>query len=171
MTMHEGFDSDLNVRGIVGFALAIILAIVISGAVMWWISTELRDERAGLDPAESVIPEARAAYEPPGPRLQVDPEAELQALRAAEEEVLTTYQWVDEAGGIAQIPVDRAIEILAAEAEHAPAQPAEEPLGEDVEPQDPTVGEGPFDSAQGRLAPSRDETGAETVAEDEEAGE
>ncbi len=124
-----GFDRDLNVRGIVGFGVAIILAIVISGAVMWWISTELRGQRAGLDPAQPVIPEARAAYEPPGPRLQVDPEAELKALRAAEEEVLTAYQWVDEAGGIAQIPVDRAIELLAAEAQHANQQPVEaEPI-------------------------------------------
>ncbi|NIW37905.1 MAG: hypothetical protein GWN32_15875, partial [Gemmatimonadetes bacterium] len=51
---------------------------------------------------------------PPGPRLQADPIAELQRLREREAEVLESYGWVDEAAGIAQIPIARAIELVAA---------------------------------------------------------
>jgi hypothetical protein len=38
---------------------------------------------------------------------------ELQELRAAEDAVLRSYSWVDRAGGIVRMPIDRAIDLLA----------------------------------------------------------
>ncbi len=52
---------------------------------------------------------------PPGPRLQVDPEADLKAFRAKEERRLNTYYWVDKKNGIVHIPIDEAMKKLAAE--------------------------------------------------------
>jgi hypothetical protein len=51
---------------------------------------------------------------PPGPRLQVDPEADLKAFRAKEERRLDTYYWVDKQNGIVHIPIDEAMKKLAA---------------------------------------------------------
>jgi hypothetical protein len=50
---------------------------------------------------------------PPGPRLQTNPEAELQRLRAEEEEWLNTYRWIDKQKGIVHIPIDEAMKKLA----------------------------------------------------------
>lgn len=53
------------------------------------------------------------------------PEERLAELRAAEHEALTTYGWIDRDKGVARIPIDRAMNLLAAEYAAAPAtQPA-----------------------------------------------
>jgi hypothetical protein len=51
--------------------------------------------------------------QPPAPRLQVDPKADLDRLRAEERERLSTYGWADRERRIARIPVERAMELLA----------------------------------------------------------
>ncbi len=50
---------------------------------------------------------------PPEPRLQVDPAAELEALRRREREILTSYAWVDRRHKIVRIPIERAMELTA----------------------------------------------------------
>ena len=49
----------------------------------------------------------------PEPRLSVKPGDELTAMRAEEQKILFTYDWVDRDKGIVRIPIERAIEILA----------------------------------------------------------
>ena len=49
----------------------------------------------------------------PEPRLQVAPPADLKKLRAIEDARLRQYQWIDRQAGIAAIPIERAMEILA----------------------------------------------------------
>jgi hypothetical protein len=51
--------------------------------------------------------------EAPEPRLQVAPAADLQKLRGVEEARLRQYEWIDRQAGIAAIPIDRAMELLA----------------------------------------------------------
>ena len=62
---------------------------------------------------------------PPQPRLQADPAADLAAQRAREQAQLDGYAWVDRDAGIARIPVDRAMDILARSS--SSAQPNREP--------------------------------------------
>jgi hypothetical protein len=50
---------------------------------------------------------------PPEPRLQVSPQADMDAMRAREHELLHSYGWVDREKGVARIPIDRAMEIMA----------------------------------------------------------
>jgi hypothetical protein len=50
---------------------------------------------------------------PPGPRLQTNPEAELQEFRAEEEKRLNTYGWIDKRKGIVHIPIEEAMKKLA----------------------------------------------------------
>ncbi|HJP31749.1 MAG: hypothetical protein QF689_15175 [Candidatus Latescibacteria bacterium] len=49
-----------------------------------------------------------------GPRLQPDPPREKAQLRQSEDDLLTSYAWVDRENRVARIPIDRAIEVLAA---------------------------------------------------------
>jgi hypothetical protein len=51
---------------------------------------------------------------PPAPRLQVNPARDMAELRLAEDRILLDYGWVDRQKGIARIPIDRAMAILAA---------------------------------------------------------
>lgn len=50
---------------------------------------------------------------PPAPRLQSQPAQDLAAFRAAKQERLTTYGWVDQAHGVAHIPIDEAMKRIA----------------------------------------------------------
>jgi hypothetical protein len=50
---------------------------------------------------------------PPEPRLQTQPSADLARLRRDEDQTLGSYKWIDPPQGIVQIPIDRAIDLLA----------------------------------------------------------
>lgn len=50
---------------------------------------------------------------PPSPRLQVDPNQDLQSIRATQQTQLHSYGWVDKNGGVAHISIDDAMRILA----------------------------------------------------------
>jgi hypothetical protein len=49
----------------------------------------------------------------PSPELQVDPTADLDRLQAEQRGRLTGYAWVDRDHGLARIPIDRAMELIA----------------------------------------------------------
>lgn len=46
---------------------------------------------------------------PPGPRLQTNPAADLQAFRAEEDKRLNTYSWADRQKGTVRIPIEQAM--------------------------------------------------------------
>jgi hypothetical protein len=50
---------------------------------------------------------------PPGPRLQTDPQDDMQRLREHEDEWLNTYHWIDRQKGIVHIPIDESMKKLA----------------------------------------------------------
>jgi hypothetical protein len=110
----EGLDDrDLSIRSIVGFVVGIFGILGVAAAVTWVISSYLRGELRAMDPPPSPIPEANAPVLPPEPRLRENPPADMDALRARENGVLTTYGWVDRGSGIGRIPIDRAIDLAA----------------------------------------------------------
>lgn len=49
---------------------------------------------------------------PPGPRLQTNPEADLGRFRAAESRQLNEYYWIDKQKGIAHVPIREAMKTL-----------------------------------------------------------
>jgi hypothetical protein len=51
---------------------------------------------------------------PPAPRIEVAPYEELQQLHAKEDHILSTYAIVDKDSGTVRVPIDRAIDLLAA---------------------------------------------------------
>jgi hypothetical protein len=50
---------------------------------------------------------------PPAPALEAEPGQTLDRYMAGEQQKLNSYRWVDRSAGIAAIPIDRAIDLLA----------------------------------------------------------
>lgn len=101
---------DLDPRGIAlfGVGLAITIGLVVAVVTVFQMYAAGRYvSRQGPRPPIAVTRETTE------PRLQVNPSAELRAIREAEEKTLSSYGWIDPAAGTVKIPVDRAIEILA----------------------------------------------------------
>lgn len=60
-------------------------------------------------------PMADSRYVSSAPKLQPDPPALKEELRAVEDHVLTTYDWTDKEKRLVRIPIERAIELVAQE--------------------------------------------------------
>ena len=150
---HE--HSDINIRAIVVFLVGLTLVGVLSAAAMWVVFIVLDRQAAKNDPTLS--PLARPAGEmpkttqspyfsnvPQGPRLMTNEPAALEEIRAREQKVLETGDWVDKTGGIGRIPIADAKKALLQKG--IPTRAGE--------PMDPRVGtrEGAMtDAASGRL--------------------
>jgi hypothetical protein len=105
-----GYETrDVNTRGILYFIVVLFLLLVVSLVSMRWLFGYF-SETQPLGPAASPFTNARTL--PPAPRLQVQPVGDLDVVRAAQEETLHSYGWVDRANGIVRIPIDRAIDLL-----------------------------------------------------------
>lgn len=73
-------------------------------------------------------PAVPVASVPPQPRLQPDPASDLAAERAQQQARLDRYQWIDRDAGIARIPIERAMALLAQQpAPSGAQQPAPKP--------------------------------------------
>lgn len=104
--------SDIKTRSIL--IVAIILAVgsaavsAVLAAVMGLYGT--RERQAGsLRPTRF----ADTAGQFPNPRLQGNPAGELLRMRAADHAALESYGWVDRPAGIAHLPIERAIDVVA----------------------------------------------------------
>jgi hypothetical protein len=114
---------DLNHEAVFYFFLALGIMIVFVYLAMWGMFKQLggsqyaghattnpimtSDEELkdiGGDPANSF----------PMPHLQPDPIADLNKFRIREEQWLNTYGWVDQAQGKIHIPIETAIDLMAA---------------------------------------------------------
>ena len=128
------FDHEIDVRAIAKSAMWLAIITVASFFVAWFLYKALVRSEEQLDPRVPVLEAARKPVVPPGPRLQKSPEADLAELRAAEHGELEAWAWVDRGRGVARVPVERAIDAVAASGRlpdfagaAAAEPPAEEP--------------------------------------------
>jgi len=108
------FDRELDTRAVWTFAGGLLAVMVVVGALMWGMLVVFKARAKEQDPAPSPIAEANQERLPPEPRLQDDPTLDMTRLRAGEDAILETYGWVDRGAGIGRLPIDRAIELIAA---------------------------------------------------------
>ena len=102
---------DFSPRAIRWFTAGLGLLTVTVFVVMGWLLWVLSD---GRPPGQGVVtPTVPAPSMSPAPDLQVASSRDYQEIRAAEEAQLHTYGWVDRQAGIAAIPIERAMELLA----------------------------------------------------------
>jgi hypothetical protein len=107
---HE--ESDVNIRGILGFAAALFAVAVVIHVLIWVLFRyfEGSTARQQLQPTYPLATQQEQRL-PPEPRLQTNPRQDMLDLRAAEDQTLTTYGWVDKNAGVVRIPIEQAMKL------------------------------------------------------------
>jgi hypothetical protein len=106
-------DRDVDLKAVLvfmGWLTGVSAAVM---ALVWVYSVRLRDDLAASDPPPSPIAAANAPRAPPEPRLDEAPPKALAEHRAREDAALSAWGWIDRERGLASIPVERAMEIIA----------------------------------------------------------
>ena len=107
--VHE--ESDINVRAIIWFVVVLTVIVLAVDVAMFGLFKLFDRMEVKNDPI--VSPLALPAGQPLGaPGLQTEPWADLKKFRAEQLAYLHGYGWVDEPGGVARIPIDKAKELL-----------------------------------------------------------
>lgn len=107
---HEA--SNLNLRGIALFSIGLVALAVgihlIMGVLMSRFAGDARNLERSRPPR---FADVRGQF--PGVKLQENAARDMVHFRREEREALRGYGWADRKAGIARIPIDRAIDILA----------------------------------------------------------
>lgn len=106
---HEA--SDVNVRAILGFGAGLLVAAVLIHLMVWLLFLYFSGRETTRDAADYPLAAGQATRVPPEPRLQTNPREDMRALRAREEEILSSYGWVDKTTGVVRIPIDEAMKL------------------------------------------------------------
>jgi hypothetical protein len=106
---HE--TTDAEVKPILYFLLSLGILICGSMLLMHWYFTILESWKAPDREVRSPLIDVRQV--PPEPRLQSDPAVDLRRFAEEEQRSLNEYRWVDRNSGVFQIPIERAMELIA----------------------------------------------------------
>lgn len=110
----EAFDREINVKAIFKTIGGLVAVAVVVHLLMWWLIkgfNRFDDTRAA---APQPLPEANVQPAPPEPRLQTSPEEDLRTMRAQEDNLLGQPGWVDQRQGTVRVPIETAMEVIAA---------------------------------------------------------
>ena len=107
----EAGHDDVNVRAVMLTAAVLAVVTVVVYVVVYLLFWHFESREARRTPRLFPLASDQPRL-PPAPRLQPDPAQDLKALRQRDEELLTTYGWVNEKTGIVRIPIDRAMKLL-----------------------------------------------------------
>ena len=122
---HE--ETDAEVGPLVRFAIFLTVVTLVAAALTVgfykYLDARERSEKAPRYPLTAGVERPL----PPTPRLQTFPFDDIKGLRREEARLLDHYTWVDKNAGTVRIPVDRAIELLAAKGLPHRAQAAAAP--------------------------------------------
>jgi hypothetical protein len=106
---HE--ESDVNIRGIFGFAAGLAIAVAFVAFVVWVLFTYFASREARKSTPEYPLAVQQENRLPPEPRLQTNPRQDLTDLRSQEDQILDTYGWVDRNAGTVRIPIEQAMKL------------------------------------------------------------
>jgi hypothetical protein len=124
---HEndlGFErEDLGAKPVFGF----IITLVISGVVIYYLiwgmfyfldafdkkNQQTRSPLVAIEKANPRDVQATQIGRFPEPRLEENERTELNGFRYNEEEKLNSYGWVDQKAGVAHIPIEQAMQLIA----------------------------------------------------------
>jgi len=104
-------ESDVDLGGIVRFAIGLIAAAVVIHVVVWFFYVSMRRESARPAPAEFPLAATAMRRLPPEPRLQTDPRDDLASLVRSQQQALSSYGWVDRNTGVVRIPIEQAMKL------------------------------------------------------------
>jgi hypothetical protein len=119
-----GFErEDLGSKPLIGFIVTVVISGVLIYYAIWGIfhfldfyDAKHQQTRSPLIEIEKANPrdvQAKQIQRFPEPRLEDNERTELNGFRYAEEEELNSYGWVDKNAGIAHIPIEQAMQLIA----------------------------------------------------------
>lgn len=111
---HE--ESDASVAGVLAVGIALLCALALAAVLVSWLYATFTGEPLALHPPHAGLDDVPR----PAP-LPIAPTAA--ELHAAERRVLGSYGWVDRARGLVRLPIERAMDVLAARGLPARAGP------------------------------------------------
>ena len=114
---NAGFDREIALGVLWKSAAALLLTTAVAMGAMWLMLRSFSTEAVRQDRPPSPLAEANRVSEPPAPRLQEAAEVELGAFRGDQATRLASYGWNDRARGTVHIPIDKAMELLLADAQ------------------------------------------------------
>jgi hypothetical protein len=106
---HE--PSAVGIKAVVLFGLGLAATVLLTVLLTQVVLDRLAARRGRHAPPPAAV---RQPELPPEPRLQTAPTQDLATLLAREDAVLGGYGWVDRKAGVVRLPIDRAIELVAA---------------------------------------------------------
>lgn len=107
---HEPTDAEIRLVVASGAAL-VVICIGVLLFLSWLMRGYKSQERAGDTTRPPLFADDRGQF--PEPRLQENPHADLLKMREADRAELAGYGWVDRKAGIAKIPIERAMDVVA----------------------------------------------------------
>ena len=109
---NRGWEvQDADPRAIIKFGIGLAISTVLIVFFLAWLFGILARRDVTLTQPISAVSEP--VREPPAPRLQVNPYSDVGTLRQHEEQVLSSYGWVDKSAGVVRIPIERAMGLVA----------------------------------------------------------
>ena len=107
---HE--HRDVNVLALGKFAIGMVIVTVFSIGLVAGIFQYLLHRVGGAPLSRMESPATDARQLPPEPRLEETPAIDLQEMRAAEDNLQSTYGWLDQSAGTVRLPIDRAMDLV-----------------------------------------------------------
>jgi hypothetical protein len=119
---HE--HSDVNIRAVIASAVVVAVVCAVTAVLMyglfWYV---LESQAAARDPRLSPLAMPATEMPPtttatptfggaPDPKLLTNEPTYLSHVRTREQDLLHTYGWVDEKGGVARVPIDEAKKLI-----------------------------------------------------------
>jgi hypothetical protein len=104
---------DVSFKALTKFAIGLIITTIFSAGLVLGIFQYLLHREGGVPASRVESPAQDARQLPPEPRLEETPATDLQEMRAAEDQVLHNYRWLDQSNGIVRLPIDRAMDLIA----------------------------------------------------------
>jgi hypothetical protein len=106
-------ERDINARAVTRFGIALAAIVMVACFMLWFVFDQFATRETAKSSRPSSLIQQEGATQPPAPRLQANPPAELQQVREDEDAVLNTYGWVDPQHGVVRIPISRAMDLAA----------------------------------------------------------
>jgi hypothetical protein len=108
--LQKGFEpSDVPPRGVAYAFLGLFAGLAVSAALVAGLLALISEWRG---PGHATAIEA-SQVTPPLPRLQIAPEVDRAAFEAEAHRTLGDYGWTDRKSGLARIPIEEAMQMLA----------------------------------------------------------
>jgi len=115
---RAGYDVEITRRPVYWTGLLLIATALLAFAAMWALMRGMQRYDAAHAARPSALQDEidrQRAQGPPEPRLQPNPNFDMLTLRTEEDALLSSYGWADRTTGKVRIPIDRAMDLIAAQ--------------------------------------------------------